>query len=428
MTATMTAPLTDALVPPTELATGPIVVAVGGIDPASVVRAARMLEPHTTGGMLAVSVLEPPPVAIVGEAPSLMPQTYIDQQRADLSASLTEHLRTVGGTATSWHTRVLDGEPAFAIADIAHAVHAPLVVMGIGRHRAIDRVFGSETTLRAVRLAPCPVLAVHPDLDGPFHDVVVAVDFSAASAYAAQCALPFIAPTATLHLVHVWQPGNAADPATTAANEAYLESVTERFARLVAVLAVPPGVEVKQIVREGKAAERVLDYAAAHHADLVVAGRHGLNMFERLIVGSQTTAMVRDASRSLLIAPEPPFATRDRLRLLLTGASRSTEPHEWQTQLDAFTQRNRGRPVVLDVEDLLFGARMIERGLTLDRAAYDPATERIEITVADPAHATHRTSRIFGIVDAVDITTDLAAKDKSLRVSHGGGRTVMTFE
>jgi len=85
-------------------------------------------------------------------------------------------------------------------------------------------------------------------------------------------------------------------------------------------------------VREGKPAERVLDYAAAHHADLLVAGRHGLNMFERFLAGSQTTSMLRGAECSILVAPEPPLPVRDRLRLLLGGATRSTKPRSpWRT-------------------------------------------------------------------------------------------------
>ena len=374
-----------------------------------------------------MSVLEPPPPTIVGTEPQFLPPHYIDQQRAELAARLTEQLRTAGGSATSWHIRIVDGEPAFALTDLAQSVEASLLVMGIGRHRTLDRVFGSETTLRAIRLASCPVLAVHPDFDGPFHDVVIAVDFSPASTYAAQVVLPLLAPRATVHLVHVWQSGESDDVDTAAANERYVESTGQRFGRLTELLSVREGIELKTVTREGKAAERVLDYASAHHADLIVAGRHGLNVFERLIVGSQTTAMLRDAGRSILIAPEPPFAMRDHIRLLLTGASRSSEPDEWQTQLDALTRRNRGRHVVLDVEDLIFGARVVESGLEFQRAACDPGVRRIELTVAEPDRPTRRITRVIGTVQSVDIAADPTGKDRALHVHHGGGRTSLTF-
>jgi nucleotide-binding universal stress UspA family protein len=318
MTDALAAPFERELASLTDPGAGPVVVAVGGVDPASVLRAARMLAPRAAGGILAVSVLELPPASTGGADPRFLPPGYVDEQQAELAEQLTSQLRNAGGAATTWLTRVADGEPAFALTDLARSVDAPLLVMGIGRHRTLDRVFGSETTLRAVRLAPCPVLAVHPNLDGPFHDVVVAVDFSPASVFAARAALPLLAPNATLHLVHVLRSGDAAAE-TAAAIEHYVESTMQRFDRFTDLLPIPGQVEVKAIVRGGKPAERVLEYAVTHHADLIAAGRHGLDLLERMIVGSQTTAILRDSRRSVLIAPEPPSATRDHIRSLLAG-------------------------------------------------------------------------------------------------------------
>lgn len=427
MIETITAHTEHALPLDPRIGASPVVVGVGGRDPASVLRAARMLEPREGGTILAATVVEPPSAVIVGPEARLLPPSYVDEQYASAARWLTDELSATGGSAPSWHSRVVGGEPAFALTDLARSVRARLLVMGVGRHRTFDRVFGTETTLRAIRLAPCPVLAVHPDLDGPFHDVVVAVDFSPASAYAALTVLPLLGPNATLHLVHVWQPSEKDDAAAASANAVYRAALVARFERLVDVLAIPPTVEVKTVTREGKPAERVLDYAKAHHADLVAAGRHGLNLLERLMVGSETTAMLRDAGRSVLVAPEPPLATRDQLRLALAGTSHSTEPTEWHSQLDAFTQRNHGRPVALDLEDLVFGARVVETGFHLVRISYDPAVARIEVTVADPARAEHRVTRIVGGVDAVDVTAGVAGKDEGLRLRHAGGRTSLVF-
>ena len=427
MTATTAASVETSFAPPRDVGVGPTVVAVGGADHESVVRAARMVERHVSGGVLAVSVLEPPPTSIGGADPRFVPPSYMDRMRDELAARLAEHLRAAAGSAARWHTRVIVGEPAFALTDLADSVHAPLLVMGIGRHRTLDRVFGSETTLRAIRLAACPVLAVHRDLDAPFHDVVIAVDFSPASAYAAQLVLPFLGPRATLHLVHVWKPGVVDDAATAEANQLYADTLPQRFERFVELLALPDDTEVRTVVLEGRVSERLLGYASMHHADLIVAGRRGLNPFERLLVGSETTALLRDGGRSLFVAPEPPFAIRDRLRLVLSGTSRSTEPGEWQAQLDGFTERNRGRRVVLDAEDLVFGARVVESGLEFVHAICHPEFRRIELTVADPDRPAHRITRIIGVVQSVRVEADDAGRDQALHVHHGGGRTTLTF-
>jgi hypothetical protein len=180
-------------------------------------------------------------------------------------------------------------------------------------------------------------------------------------------------------------------------------------------------------VREGRAADRVLDYAAAHHADLIVAGRHGLNAFERLVVGSQTTAMLRGAARSILIVPEPPQPLRDRLRLALTGLTRSTDAGEWGVQLDDFTVRNSGRLATLEAEDLLFAAKVLETGFVFLEVSYDSASKRIVLTLGDPDRDQHRVTRLIGSVDSIEMTARPDGRDLCLRIAHGGGHTLLTF-
>jgi len=425
--ATMATPAGAAMdqVPATRDA--PFIVAVGGRESDGVMNAARILEQRTHDGVVAVGVLEPPAAVLTGVEPMIVAPSHLDEQREEYRASLSERLLRFGGAAALWPTTVIAGEPAFALTDYARTLRSPLIVMGLGRHRAIDRVLGREITLRTIRLAPCPVLAVPPDLDAPFQEVVVATDFSAASAYAALTALRLIDPNATLHLVHVWQPSSTDDAHALAADERYRASLPEHFARFTEILMPPAGIEVKTIVREGKPAERVLDYATAHHADLVVAGRHGLNVFERFLAGSQTTSMLRRAECSILIAPEPPLPLRDHLRLVLNGATRSTKSAEWATQLADFTDRNRGRAVVLGIEDMLFGSKVVETGFVLLGASFNVSAHHIAVVLGDADNRARRLTRIIGAVDSVDVIADAAGRDMCLRVTHGGGQTAFTF-
>ena len=66
MIETITAPNGTALTHAADVSAGPVVVGVGGKDPASVLRAARMLEAHAGGSILAATVVEPPSAIIVG--------------------------------------------------------------------------------------------------------------------------------------------------------------------------------------------------------------------------------------------------------------------------------------------------------------------------------------------------------------------------
>ena len=317
----------EVLAPPATLA-GPIVAAVGGVDPDSVIRAARRLQPHAEGSIMLVAVAEPTSASVFGSAAVPLPNNFFDDQREALESALHERLRRFDGCVATWTPHIMFGRPAPALTDYARAANASLLVMGLGQHRVLDRVFGSETTLHAIRMARCPVLAVHPDLDSPFRDVVVATDFSAASAFAARAALPLLADNATLHLVHVWQPTTTRDARGLASDEFYRGALPERFRRFESVIALRPDVEVRPIVREGRTAECLIEYARAHHADLVVAGRRGLNQLQRIFVGSQTTALLRGTPCSLLVVPEPPAPIRDQLWLLLEDRPGRANPSE----------------------------------------------------------------------------------------------------
>lgn len=426
MTHTMEQP---SLAPARENVTdaGPIIAAVGGADADSVLRAARLLAPATTAGVIAVSVLTPLSVGISGEAAWMVPLGYEEERFSDCMAQLSTRLQSFGGAATSWSRKVVRGSPAFALANLARERNAAMLIVGIGRHRPVDRILGGETALRTIQRAACPVLVVHPDFEGPFHDVVIATDFSPASLAAARAVIPMLSPTATLHVVHVWQPSGSSDTRRVASDEAYTRALPESYERFLELLSVPPGVTVKTVVREGKVTERVLDYAAAHHADLITAGRHGRSLLQSILVGSQTTALLRVAQRSLLIAPDPPFSERDRLRQLLTGSTESSKPAEWEALLRGLTQRNQGRQTVVEVDDLLLGTQVVESGYVLHGAIYDQKMKRIELTVDNAAQSDHRVTRVLGGVNSIAVETDAMGRDLGVRISHGGGQTAITF-
>jgi nucleotide-binding universal stress UspA family protein len=405
--------------------TGPMIVAVGGAEPVSVLRAARVLAPNFDGGVLAVSVLEPLPIFSGNTETLVLPSFEADRQAA-LAAQLTTRVKELAGDDPAWRTSVIRGDPSAALAELARTVHSPLIVMGIGRHQPLDRLLGVETSLRTIKHAPCPVLAVHPDVEGPFHETVLATDFSPDSAHAAEIAVSLLDASATLHLVHIQKGSAAEDSRERGADVPRSPSVDDKFRRFTAILSTPPSMTVKSATCEGNAAERILDFAVARRADLIVAGRRGIDALTRLVVGSVSTAIVRGAHCSVLITPEPPPADIDRLRRLLTGKWDSANPAEWGDHLAAFSRRNRGRETSVEVDDL-FSTEIVESGFVFLGVSYDPDEERIELMLGDPDHATRQVARATGMIDSVVITTDLSGKDVGLRIRHEGGLLVLTF-
>jgi nucleotide-binding universal stress UspA family protein len=299
--------------------------------------------------------------------------------------------------------------------------------MGIGRHQPIDRIVGAETTLRVIRHASCPVFAVVGEMSQRPVEVVVATDFSPPCALAIEAALPLLGDHATLNLVHVWQPSASADPALFDIEQSYENALPARFARFVSALRLPAGVAVHTEVRQGKTVPQLLAYAESHHADLLVAGRHGLNPLARLFIGSVTTALVRGTTCSVLVTPEPTGAELERLQRELAGTSSKQTPEEWARTLTAFVRRNAGRRTRLEVDDPALGVQIEETGYSLMSATCDQRDGHIELRLGVPNGAAPHLTRTITGVDFLSILADATGRELGLCIRHGEGRTMLTL-
>ena len=403
---------------------GPIIVALGGSDVSGVLHAAQLFPSTAVGGMVAVSVLEPLTPYLSGEFPSLLSPEFEQERATGRHASLRQEIREATQSA-DWETKVVYGDPAFALTSLARSSHSPLIVMGIGRRRPLDRVLGFETAARTIRRAPCPVLAVSASVSVPFRVAVVAMDFSLASISAAMAVVPLMASPSVLHLVHVWEPATVEDVRLRAANAAYTRSVGARFEHLRALLSVPAGVTVQHAVREGKVAEHILTFADAHHADVIVAGRHGISAIERLFLGSVTTTLLHGTTSSILVAPEPTIEERSDIIRRMSSTKESGVSSAWAQLLDDFSRRNQGRRTLVEVDDVALGAQVVASGYALRGATYDPHDHAVSIMLGDGM--TRHLTRTIGEVDSIAVHTDASDQDAALRVAHGTGQTLLTF-
>ena len=417
---------TVASLSPARTRKGPVMVAVGA-DGSNVLRTAAALAPVVGDRLHVFSAVEPLSAEIFGGEPVILPPAFEEERRADRVQHLSARVTDVAGAGHRWELEIESGEPASEIVRRARELDASLILMGIGKHKPIDRVFAGETTLRVIRRASCPVLAVVNALEHPPREVVVATDFSPESALAAESAAALLQHGATLRLVHVWEPSRTANVELQAIERRYAESLPDRFERLAAALDVPDGITVAFETREGKAVAQLLESAELHGADMIVAGRHGLGRVARFFIGSVTTALVRAASCAVLVTPEAGFAQLDRWQRLLTGTSASSAPSDWPRQLAEFSERNRNRRTALEVDDPSIGAQTQEIGYALLGASYDPHDARAELMLGVPlANAPHLT-RSIGNVDSVAVLTSPTGADVGLRISHGEGQTLLTF-
>jgi len=81
----------------------------------------------------------------------------------------------------------------------------------------------------------------------------------------------------------------------------------QQFAKLKALLPPDPEVPVEHIQVEGRPAEAILQLAKETHCDLLVMGTHGLTGLQRLLLGSVTEQVLRQAPCPVLtVRASPP--------------------------------------------------------------------------------------------------------------------------
>jgi nucleotide-binding universal stress UspA family protein len=226
-----------------------------------------------------------------------------DELRIQLRSASIRNLMSEAGAAKGWTHEVVMGRPARMVTRIAEERGADMIVVGRREHGLLDRISGGETTLQIMRLSAVPVLAVSAAV-GHLTRVVVATDFSHASARAARAALALLGRSGTLHLVHVEPPVEMLPGGFALAGDGrYPGDVVQWFRRLVDSLTVPPGVLVETTVLNGKPVATLLEFAERIGADLIAAGSHSHSVMERILLGSVSTGLVRNAKSPVLVAP-----------------------------------------------------------------------------------------------------------------------------
>lgn len=199
------------------------------------------------------------------------------------------------------------GSPAPVVARTAARRGAAMIVVGRGRHSAIDRLLADETALRLMQTARVPVLSVPDNYVGLPKRALAAIDFTSYSIDAARSAIALLTPGSELHLVHVstdhghhglgtWRHSDFG-AAVQQETRARLEATAEEIARTA------PGITVSPHLLEGRPVQAVLRLAETIDVDLIAAGTNGYGFLGRLLMGSVATQLVRRSRFLTLIAP-----------------------------------------------------------------------------------------------------------------------------
>jgi nucleotide-binding universal stress UspA family protein len=399
---------------------GPLLLATDGTARSdAAIRAARAISSATGQPVLVLAVHAPLPV--MGPEVQLATSASMDtESRAGLLGQVKDQLEREG--VARWPIKVTTGFPAGTIAKLAHRIDASLIILGLGGHGVLDRLFGDEMALQVLRVGLAPILAVADDFQGMPSRALCAVDFSASSKRALELAAPLIADGGRVTLAHVI--ASDTDPLKLSAmNRVHVGSVAGALKRLAGDVNLPAGIATEHRVLAGDPAKELLALAAELHPQLIVTGSHGHNFLSRLLVGSVSTQLLRKAGCSILVVP--PLDAPGFLEELPDQPGRFAF-YEWAERLEEFTRQNLWRSARLEVIDPEMGAQVAADHVRFMGAAFDALDGHVHVMFESPDGAgKHFTHGIEGVT-GIQILRGRSG-DAYLRIGHGGGQTLLTL-
>lgn len=250
------------------------------------------------------AVVDPSAVAIAEQYTRVL----ADRLAADRKefAALRERWQGHGATLSSL---VVDGHADERLTAVANEVGADLIVVGSHGRTGLRRWLAGSVAERVVRQAAQSVLVARGDPpSGGYQRVVIGSDFSPGAEQAFARAIPLLAQTARVELVHGWSgPWSMPETAILAYESMYgtvrgmLQEATQR---IVAMLREHGRGEVRVGGRlvEAAGAYALTETAADIHADLIVVGSHGRRGLRRWMIGSVAEVTVRHAPCSVLVS------------------------------------------------------------------------------------------------------------------------------
>jgi nucleotide-binding universal stress UspA family protein len=231
---------------------------------------------------------------------------WMEDQEQVLRQQVQEQARRAGLTdLRPEHVIITDGVAHLALAETAEALQADLIVVGASDSGGRHRWRLSPTADRTVRRSKCPVLVVRPESTFPPARVLLPVDFSPVSAHAFRYGMDLLSQGnlhARVEALFALNP-IAAEGSIQFSAEQMRHFAAEELSRFVAANSSEADWSVVQKVRTGYPWPEIVKELHEWDGDLVILGTHGHSRLERLLIGSVTADVLREAPCSVLAVP-----------------------------------------------------------------------------------------------------------------------------
>ena len=207
------------------------------------------------------------------------------------------------GNAAAFSTGAVTGSPAVMLAREARQRGSELILLGLEDKNAPGRTALEDEALQVTRAADVPVLAVPAAAHSLPPRARGARDFSASSLRAARAALVVLDAGATVVLAHV-QPAADLESGREGWRDVYARGAAALFEQPKAALSAAGDVTVEtELLRGDDPGPALLEFARKGKFDLVASGMQGAWGADRHLTGSVSTALLRGAACTTLIAP-----------------------------------------------------------------------------------------------------------------------------
>jgi nucleotide-binding universal stress UspA family protein len=238
------------------------------------------------------------------------------EQRERAEADMREFVELALGSGVDVTTEIRDGQPWREILAAARELPADLVALGTHGRSGFERFLLGSVTEKLLALLPCPTLTVCHEERRTWEKpslvkrLLCATDFSPAAVGAVAMALTLAEKTrAEVTLVQVIDglPERGEHIHYAVPEIAPLRKVLEEEAaprlRAAAPDFLPNGLKVAKRMVTGRAHEKILEIAAEERADLIVLGARGHGLLGRLLFGSTSGCVVREATCPVVTVP-----------------------------------------------------------------------------------------------------------------------------
>lgn len=236
-----------------------------------------------------------------------LPARVADRLRDEAQASLGEFVsRLEPAQIANFETRCEFGEYFSTIIDAAEREAADLIVIGKHREDALLDLFRGSTGERIIRYGTRPALVVKQRPSHGYVNVMVAVDFSPASAAAVEFAARLV-PNTRLQVVHAFHipfkgflhGGKSFDRMAKRQQQEFTSTIDREISNFFATLKIDLS-HAERIVEEGTPHEVILGAVQERKPDLLVLGTHGRSGLGRAVLGSVAESMLSQSPCDVL--------------------------------------------------------------------------------------------------------------------------------